>query len=462
MKKLLIPLICLAALVAASLWFLVRRGSTGAPPAETTLAFQIEDFGPGTLLHYADGQTPLRALRWLVPLPGGIQPVQVLTQSDRQRLVLFQNGKLIVNIVVPRPSGVREGFFNFAELRDLIVVPDDVAVLLYRSTDASSGELPLIITMDLASQAPRWVHRAPGERLALGEDSKSGSVFLFGTASVIVRMPLALQKGEKTSATPYRVAAKPIDMPEEIKGPADLLPTGPWSFLLAHAGGLSSYAESKGWQHWPSPLENPLTFTESSPVLARAKGYWWQPFPGRIIQIKADGAPMATFDSAALAPAEPWARDGALLKLRGADPAGNLWFSLATPSTPSSLATPEAPVVGAKGEPEPIQSADRTWKPEGPTGSPSTTQEDWSLYCSQGLERVYRWNPERRTLHGRALPEIWAALALPQGVNRPTGIQDFHPESGRILVESGLTAWLLPLEALPLETVGPADKGQPR
>ena len=231
------------------------------------MTFKIEVYGPGTLLHYADGQTPLRALRWLAPLPGGIQAVQVLTQSDRQRLVLFQNGAMIANLLVPRPTGVREGFFNFAELREAIVLPGDVAVLLYRSTDASSGEMPLVIAMDLATQATRWVHRAPGEHFALGRDANSGCVFLFGPTAIL-RLPLALQKGERIGEMPFRVGLKPIELPEEIKTPSDLLPTGPWSFLLAHGGGLSSYSENRGWKHWPTPSEAPsssLTPTPPSP-----------------------------------------------------------------------------------------------------------------------------------------------------------------------------------------------------
>lgn len=456
MKKILIPALFLAAIFAAGLWFLVRRGPSGGPPPETATAFKVEAFGPGTLVQYADGQTPLRALRWLAPLPGGIQAVQVLTQSDRQRLVLFQDGDMIASLAVPRPSGVRDGFFNFAELRDALVVTGDVAILLYRSADASSGEMPLIVAVDLGTQTPRWVHRAQGERIILGGDSRDGSVFLFGTGTPVLRLPLALQKGERMGDTPYRAGMKPMDMPEEIKDTADLLPTGSRSFLLAHSGGLSSFAEGKGWRHWPMPSNAKLTFADSGPALAQAKGYWWQPFPGSVIQIKADGAPVASFEAASLAPAEPWSRDGALLKLRGADPAGNLWFSLAMPSTPSSVATPEAKPAEPKDGSAPAEAGDNGWKSEGsPADAPPAAEEDWITYCSQGLDRVYRWNPARRTLQGRALPEAWGALALPPGVNRPAGLQAFRPGSGKLLVESGPTAWLLPLEALPL---GPAEQ----
>ncbi len=460
MKKILIPALCLSALAAGCFWLLVRRGPSGAPPPEPPATFRIEASGPGTLLQYANGQTPLRALRWLAPLPGGIQPVQILTQSDRQRLVLFQAGEVLASLAVPRPAGVREGFFNFAELRDAIVLPGDVAVLLYRPADASSGELPLIIAMDLATQSARWVHRAQSDRLALGGDSRNGSVFLLGPTTVL-RLPLPLQSGERMNNTPYRPNPKPIDLAKEIKGPADLLPTGPRSFLLAHAGGLSSYSESKGWTHWPMPSGASLAFPDSPPRLAQGKGYWWQPIPGRILQIKADGTPVASFDSEALAPAQPWAKDGALLRLRGADPSGNLWFSLATPSIPASVATPEELTPETKEGAAPGDSTEKAWKPEGSTSSVALTpQDDWGLYCSQGLERVYRWNPERRTLHGGTLSELWGTLAPPLGLSRPSGLQDFRPESGHILVESGPTAWFLPLEALTWGPVSPTRKGQ--
>jgi hypothetical protein len=450
------------AFLAASFWFLLRRGPSVGPPAESTLTFKVETYSPGRVLQYADGQTPLRALRWLPPLPGSIQPVQILTQSNRQRLVLFLDGKVMASLAVPRPSGVREGFFNFAELRDAIIIPDDVAVLFYRSADPSTGEMPLIIAMDLASQAIRWVHRAPGERLALGGDSNNGSVFLFGTTSPVLRIPLALQKGERMNDTPFRASLKPMEMPEEIKAPVDLLPTGPWGFLLAHAGGLSSYSESKGWKHWPTPPGASLAFNDAQPRLAQSKGYWWQPFPGRILQIKADGSPVSAFDAVALAPAAPWSMDGALLKLRGADPNGNLWFSLAMPSTPSSVATPEQLPTEAKEDNPESSDTPKAWKPENQGSRASTsTPEDWNTYCSQGLERIYRWSPERRTLQGRALPEAWAALAPPPGLNRPDGLQGFRPESGMLLVESGPTAWFLPLEALPLGPPVQTGKGQP-
>jgi len=458
-KKILIPLICLLALLATGLWLLVRRRPVEIPPAETQAAFRTEPSGPGLLIRYDDGQTPLRALHWLTPTRGGMQPVQVLTQSDRQRFLLFQNGTMIVNLLVPRPSGVREGFFNFAELRDAIVVPGDVAVLLYRSADASTAELPLVIALDLSTQAPRWVHRAPGERLALGGDSPEASVFLYGSGSQVLRLPIALRKGEQIGSTPFRSGLKALEMPEEIKELDDLLPTGAQSFLATHTGGLSSYSESKGWKHWQPQGVPSLPFPDFRAVLGSSgRTYWWQPFPGVVTQVKADGTPIATYDSDALAPPEPWDKDGKLLSLKGVDPSGNLWFTLAIPAEPSPVATPAEPPAQPKGTSEPPDDPGKAPVPE----ATPTPEEQWTVYAAAGRERLYRWNPEGRALSGTTLTDFWTALPLPQGVNRSKDFPAFAPESGRLLVESGSTAWLVPLEALPLKPVGPTGKVQAR
>jgi len=380
LKKILIPVLLLLALLSVGFWLLIRRGPAGSAPQESGVTFKIESFESGFLLHYADGQTPLRALRWLPPMEGGIQPVQVLTQSDRQRLALFPLGKPVSSVLVPRPPGVREGFFNFAELGDILLAPGDLAILLYRSADPTSGELPLILALDLNTQTLRWAHRAPGEHLALGGDAKEGAVFLYGASSPILRLPLALQKGEQLGNTPFRASVKAMDMPEEIKGLADLLPTSAWSFLAAHTGGLSSYGASKGWKHWPPTTGGPLTFSDARPTLAAAKGYWWQPSPGRILQVKADGTPVHLYDASALAPGEPRSRDGALLKLCGADPTGGLWFTLATPMASSPLATPEGQNPEQADSQEPQGDREKVWRAEAAPGGEASPAdpEDWN------------------------------------------------------------------------------------
>ncbi len=449
MKKFLIPLACLFVLAGTGLWILVRRNPMGVPQTTASAAFKIEPHGPGLLIHYTEGQTPLRALRWLPPTQEGLLPVQVLSQNDRQRILLFRRENLIADLLVPRPAGVREGFFNFAELRDAIVVPGDVAVLLYRSADVTTGELPLIIAVDLSTQTIRWVHRASGERLALGGDTQEAAAFLFGPGSPVLRLPLALRKGEQAGASPFRAGLTPIEMPAEIKELCDLLPTGPWSFLAAHPGGLSSYSGVSGWKHWQPQVAPSLPFSDFKPsVVGSRRAYWWQPFPGVVTQVKADGTPLATHDSGALAPPEPWNKDGMLLSLRGSDPAGNLWFTLAMPSMPSPVATPGEPPSQPQEDPGSTNEPGSATKPEtSPTQIPS---ENWTSYAAESRERLYRWSPERGAPIGITLTNIWATLPLPQAVNRPASFPVFHPESGHLLVESGLSAWLVPLEALPM------------
>ncbi len=464
MKRLLIPLVCLLALLGTGLWLLVRRRPVEIPPTETQATFRSEPFGSGLLIRYDDGQTPLRALRWLPPTRGGMQPVQVLTQSDRQRFLLFKDGAMISNLAVPRPAGVREGFFNFAELRDVIVVPGDVAVLLYRSADASTAELPLVIALDLSTQELRWVHRASGERLAFGGDGSESSVFLFGTGSPILRLPTPLRKGEQIGSTPFRPGVKALEMPEEIKELGDLLPTGARSFLAAHTGGLSSYSEAKGWKHWQPQEVASLAFPDFRPILAGSgRTYWWQPFPGAVTQVKADGTTIATYDSVALTPPEPWDRDGRLMSLKGVDPSGNLWFTLATPAELSPVATPGEPPAQPNKAPGSLDDPGKALAPDPTATEPAPARdEQWITYVAKGLDRLYRWNPENRALSGTTLMDFWAALPLPQSLNRPKDFPIFAPESGHLLLESGSTAWLVPLESLPLKSGGPAGKAQAR
>lgn len=455
MKKITILAFCLLVLCGSGLWLLIRRGPAVGAPTEAGVAFRAEPHGPGILLQYADGQTPLRALRWLPPLPGGFLAVQILTQSDRQRLALFREGKLISSLLVPRPSGVREGFFNFAELCDVIVVPDDLVVLLYRSADPGTGELPLVIGIDYTTQNLRWVHRGAGDRLALGKDSKEAAVFLYGKSGPVLRLPLATQNGEQMGNEPFRSSVKPIELPEEVQDLSEILPTSPWGFLAAHGKGLSSYSGSKGWTHWPMPTGLAPSCSDSRPSLAYGKGYWWQPFPGKILQVKADGSSLHSYDGQTLTPEGVFARDGQLLKLIGADPAGHLWFALATPATSSTLAVP----AGEGAIPEPEWQAENT-SPGGADTPASEEPESWNTYASRGLERIYRWNPERRALQGKAISELWGPLSFPPGINRPAGLPTFHAESGWLLIESGPTAWMIPLESLSLGPSMSTGKGQ--
>ncbi|MFZ1615258.1 MAG: hypothetical protein WAT51_13855 [Holophaga sp.] len=445
-KKILIPLFLFLIPAALGMWLLVRRGPVAGAPEDTPASFRVETFGGGLLYRHSDAQTPLRALRWLPPQADGIQALQVVTQNDRQRLVVFKEGKQITDLLIPRPAGVREGFFNFAELPEAIVLPD-VAVLLYRSANPSAGELPLVVAHDLPSGMLRWVHRAAGEHLALAAATADPAVYLWGPTSPVLRLPLGLQKGERVGSTPFRATVAALDMPEEIKTVSAFASTGPGSFLLAHSAGLASLTNGKEWKHWPMPIQTQLHFSDNRSALAVSKGFWWQPFPGKLLQVKADGTPIGT-EVNLQDPPDPWTKDRLLLKLRGTDPQGNLWFSLALPTMTSAVATPPSPspVEASAEKSDPAPTTEPTSISE--ASRPLADTEEWSTYLALGLERAYRWHPERRLLQPINLTGLWNKMAFPMGVNRPSALPDFQPASGSVLVESGSSAWSLPLETL--------------
>jgi len=447
LKKILIPVVLVLMPVSFGLWLLLRRGHATAPPEDTPAIFQAEAFGNGTVFRYSDEQTPLRALKWLPPQPDNVQALQVVTQNDRQRVVLFKGRKQIGDYLISRPMGVREGFFNFAELAEAIVLPD-IAVLLYRSANPSAGELPLLIAQDLKEGNLRWVHRAPGEHIVLAPDPKDAAIFLYGPTSAVIRLPLALQQSERIGATPFRSNIKAMEMPEEIKSVSDFLPTGPRSFLVAHSGGLSSFAGIGEWKHTPMPTQKPFAFADDRSVLAASKGIWWQPFPGTIFRVKPDGSP-ADAEASIPEPDDPWAKDRRLLRLKGVDPLGNFWFSLATPVASSPIATPETPQKNESEATETPETPVPTLGEAKLDANPiSAETPEWSAYLSQGLERTYLWHPERRTLKRINLTSIWTTLTTPPGMNRPAAFPNFQPASGTVLMESGSAAWSIPLESL--------------
>lgn len=429
MKKLLLAILG-TLLLLLGLWCTIRRRPGALPAVEDTQsAFRVESAERGSRIRYDDPQTPLRSLRWLAPLRNGYLVAQVVTQTDRQRIVLFKDGTLQAIYLIPKPDGVREGFFRLAELRDACV-EGDVAVLLYAS---SSDEPRLVVALDLGTKDLRWIHRALGEHLALGD----GVVYLFGPQGPPVRLPLALVSGEHTSPAGLRSAARTIPLPMEIQGIADLEPTGAWTFLLVHQGGLSAYRGTKGWLHRPTPEGRPAWFQGFQPTLGRdGRNYWWQPFPGPILQVLADGTPKTAWPN--LPTAAPFARDADLLHFLGVDGNGQLWFDLAVPS-PSPAPTPSA----------------STEVPPEPGVVPEI--QDWSAYVNQGLGRLYRWDPRKQELQRFS----WSTLTMPPGFPRPMDGLALAPEAGLLRLANGSSAWLLPLSALPLEAPSPTGR-QPK
>ena len=138
--------------------------------------------GAGQLIDLQPLTVPLRKIRWTSPLPGGAAVAQILSQTGRQQAVLFLNGVPGPAISLSEPAGIPATFFQFADLVDAALAPDDALVLLYRSSEEAAAP-GLVLAWDLRTQQIRWSQQAPGEHLALSPDHHS--VFLFGAATPV-------------------------------------------------------------------------------------------------------------------------------------------------------------------------------------------------------------------------------------------------------------------------------------
>lgn len=433
----IISSVAVLALAACGTWLLVRRPRVAPPEQAEVQPFKVQSLGPASLLILETNDAALRALRWMPPGPGGLQVVQAVTQANRQRVALFSSSQLVGVWLVPKPEGVRDGFFNFAELQAAEVVPGDVAVLLYRGVEGSRDEASLVLALDLATSEVRWSHRITGDCLALAPGPKDPAVWVYGAAAPPVRLPLA---------TTTRSAPTPLDVPAEVKGITQLLPTGSHTFLATHAGGLSAYLGSqRGWVHQAAPepaADEALAFPSARGTLAEAQGYWWQPRPGVVLKVSREAAIEGRLGPEGLRPEEPYARDAALLTLMGADTAGALWFRLSIPYTAAS-----APLPAPAGE---------VWQPE--AGGGGALPEDWPAYATAGQGRAYRWDPRQRTLQVLRLSEAWQTLGLPPTFTVPQGVEGLRPTAGAFTLPAGTTLLWVPLSSLPL---GPAAKTAP-
>lgn len=444
-KALLLSLLALAllgGLGGGAAWLARRPAHAGPPEDEGAQSVSVKAEGPGSLLEMQDGGLPLRSLRWIGPVPGGAVVAQVATQSDRQQVAVIQGGRSLGLFQVPRPAGIGEGLFNHAELVDAVYAEGDALVLAYRPLAGSEGDPVVVLALDLASRALRWCHRAPGERLASGGTGRDVAVFLWGRTTPLQRLPLALQKGEKEGVSPVRTVLKPYEKPEEVGALSDFLPTGGWTFLAAHSKGLSAFnGTAKGWTHLPSPPPSRLGFPEPRGALAQAgKRFWWQPEPGAVVPVQADGTPIAEAEAPILAVPDP-ALDAPMLKLFGGDAEGRLWFTLAAPT----LRALPVPKPAQEGEPEPPA-------PEAPEFT-SAELLAWELHLKGDLGRIYVFDPAKKVLSRLAWAEAWPALRPPEGFARPAKEAGLRPAAGGALFTAERGAWWLPLGALPLQRV---------
>lgn len=426
------PLLGAAALIlllGACAFWLARR-TPGAPPQDEVRApFKAEAAGAGQLLELEPPQVPLRAVRWVGPLPGGAAVAQILTQTGQQRVALFQDGKPGPVFTLACPSNVPNGFFRFADLVDAALVPGETLILLYRGTNGADSALA--VAWNLRSGQMKWAHRAPGGRLALSPNRRS--VFLFGGGGGVSILELAGRAGTAKAATTL------VERPPEVGEISSLLPTGPRSFLVAHGFGLSVWRRGT-WTHLKAPTPSSLGFGGGLGILARsAKGAWWQPEPGLLIPLNAEGVPGEPRNLKVLVP-QAAAMDAELLRLLGTDAEGSLWFALARPALPAL--TPLAPTQA------PVQEADGPAPPAPPAQALPPSREAWETHLQQGLERVYRWNPRAETMAAITWVEAWKHLAPPPGIPRPSGDGGLRPEAGALILGVPERMWWVPLKAV--------------
>jgi hypothetical protein len=421
----------------------------------------------GQLISFQDAQIPLRAFRWLPPLPGGVLAAQVLSQNDRQRVALFHEGQAQELLLVLKPAGVADGFWRFASLREAAMAPDmteggppargarsssplrlphsmpgqspdmepgGTVLLLYQAGDPGSREPSMALAVDVASQQVRWSCRGAFTRMAVTQGA-APEVYLYGGQGPIQRLALKLPAGAQ------RPSPETIAMPAEVPDLDDLLPTGAGSFLASHRNGLSIY-RAGAWSLVPRPEGEGPDFRDWKSSLVRdGKDVWWQPAPGKLVRMRPDGRPIGS-SQWAFSPEDPFARDAGLLRMLGADPAGWLWFALVSP-VPAAPSAPAAPAAKA---------------PEGhdgpaPEAVPQDSALDWGPYVAAGLDRLYRWNPARNVLERVSPPKVWAALNPPATVQLPAPGLGVVPAAGSLLAEGARCAWWLPLGALPFEPV---------
>jgi hypothetical protein len=399
-------------------------------------AFTVLASGSGQLITFQDTQTPLRAFRWLPPLPGGVLAAQVLSQNDRQRVALFHDGAQD-GLLVLKPVGVADGFWRSAALQAAAMVPGGTVLLLYQPGDPASAEPALALAVDVASQQVRWFCRGPFTRMAVAQ-GPDGAVYFYGGKSPIQR--LALKAGGAGSLRP---TPESIELGPDIPEVDDLLPTGADSFLVSHRNGLSVYRAGADWAQYPAPeADGPPCPGWKSSLVRDGKQVWWQPGPGKLLKVRPDGRPDALVQWT-FRPEDPFALDAGLLRALGADSAGWIWFALATPAPPAPAAAPPNPPVEAeKGREAPAVAV-----------APAVPATDWGSYLAAGLDRLYRWNPNRGVLERVAMKQAWAVLNPPAPVQPPVLGRDVVPAAGTLLAEGAHCAWWLPLAALSLERV---------
>lgn len=434
MKRILLPALAVLLLaLGLGAGFLLRRRPGGPPSRDLDHPlFLVQPQGRGDDLAFQPSEVPIRSLRWSRPLPGRAVVAQVLTQSNRQQAILFVDGHLQASLTLERPADVPASVFHFAELVDAAYLPGRLLLLLYRTSP--SGEVPLLVAWNLQTAAVQWVYRGPGDRLALSPDGRC--VFVFGPEAPVQILPLARQDGLLLARTTPIL----VELPPNSPGFTDLLATSSSRFLAVDATGLYAW-QAGAWTQVPAPARSPLGFSTYGARLAgTGDSLWWQPEPGQLIQVGADGHTTTPVALSGLV-SGPQAQDGTLLRLLGADPRGGLWF---TPVIPD-FTTPPSPGPGVPAipqpEPAPVSSADATL----------SLRDTWDPYLKAGLGRIYRWQPGAPAMAALAWSRVWNQLGAPPAIPCPGSDGGLAPEAEGCLLGGQEHRWWLPLAALPVD-----------
>lgn len=439
MRKSLIGGIALGLVLLGGGVWLARRGSAAAAAESETALFTSEGQGEGLAIRL-EAREPLRAVRWLQPLPGGLALCQVSTQSDRQLLAKFQDGRPTQVLAIPRPAGLSEGYFRQCEVRDALAMGNTLVLLL--KADGGRREWPLAMALG-PDGSLLWAQRVQAEHLV----ADGTHLWAWGPTGA-QRMPLALGSSEKLGPKPERPdLPEPLRWPEEVPPPTALLPTA-GGFLVSHGKGLSAWSSEGGWHHTAAPAPSPLGFTEPKGNLVRAgETLYWQPEPGVLLKVGANGAILGPEGL----PAPTEALDGALLRLLGKGPDGRLWFSLAAPLLPEAKAVSLTPA-------SPEAPAEEGWKVEAapaevglPAPTPLTADQRAAYQDLLGkpMDRLYAWKPGEPGLRSVVWSQAWPKLGAPAGFPPPPGDGGLRPEAGGFLFGAEQQRWWLPLKALP-------------
>ena len=423
----LVLTLIVAGAAAAGIYALARRHRVDAPvqgPSEAAL-FKAAPAGAGFLFSLnGDATQPLRSLRYVLVQGSNEALAQALTQTGDQLIGRFQDGSFAGTLRLPAPENAPSAFFRFARLQDAARMADGSLLLLY--TDGAGGSAaPWLVAVDGATGQSRWALKASGGHLAM-EPGGASCLLWDGTS-----MARATWKGAPDLT--------PLPLPDGVSVVDALLPLK-GSVLLVHPGGLARYAGG-AWSTTPLPDPGPLSFPGMAGAVT-ATGYW-QPRPGQLARIEADGS-VSAVDLSKWTMPKGHEQDAALLRLAGADAKGRLWFTLASPDLTVASEPPAAPEPSAALQAMAALNGSAAPPPPEP---PKLDPAAWITYLKGGLDRVYIWDPATAAPRLLDWKARWPSCGAPADFPMPLP-RHLHPESGALMQELGTRAWWMPLDKL--------------